>query len=96
VHHLLFYEVVSDYVERRAPLRAAHLKLIQDAYDRGEVVLAGALADPPDGAVLVFRSAEAASAFAQNDPYVQNGLVTAWRVRKWNTVVGDGASLPSL
>jgi len=95
MHFLLFYEVVDDYVSRRAPFRAEHLSLIQKAHDRGELVMAGALSDPPDGAVLVFRgSAQAAEAFAQADPYVRNGLVTSWRVRKWNTVIGDGAQMP--
>jgi hypothetical protein len=28
------------------------------------------------------------------DPYVANGLVIRWRVRKWTTVVGEGASKP--
>lgn len=98
MHFLLIYEVVSDYVERRTLYRKDHLSLIQKSFDAGEIVLAGALADPSDGAVLVFRGAgpEAAERFAQNDPYVLNGLVTSWRVRKWNTVVGDGATPPSL
>jgi uncharacterized protein YciI len=96
MHYILFYDVVGDYVERRAPFRAEHLSLIRQAADRGEVVMAGALADPPDGAVLIFRGEAAAQDFAQGDPYVKNGLVTAWRVRKWNTVVGDGASMPVL
>jgi uncharacterized protein YciI len=30
----------------------------------------------------------AAEAFARDDPYVRNGLVTNWRVRIWNVVVG--------
>jgi uncharacterized protein len=92
MHYILFYEVADDYVTRRVPLRQEHLNLIQAAYDRGELVMAGALADPPDGAVLVFRGAEPAEAFAKSDPYVMNGLVKSWRVRKWNTVIGDGAS----
>ena len=47
-------------------------------------MLAGALAEPADGAVLVFRgdSTDIAKAFAKVDPYVTNGLVKAWRVRK--------------
>ena len=96
MHYLLFYDVVEDYVTRRAAFRGEHLKRIQAAFDRGEVVLAGALADPPDGAVIVFRgeSPEAAENFAKADPYVVNGLVTRWRVRKWMTVIGDGATLP--
>ena len=53
-------------------------------------MLAGALADPADAGVLVFR-ADAPSVveeFARSDPYVRNGLVTAWRVRPWTVVVG--------
>jgi len=97
MHFLLLYDVVDDYVERRAPFRAEHLSLIQKAHGRGELVMAGALADPADGAVLVFRgpSPQPAESFAQADPYVRNGLVTRWRVRPWNTVVGDGATLPA-
>jgi uncharacterized protein len=93
MHHILFYEVVDDYLERRAPFREAHLHLIKEAHERGELVMAGALADPPDGAVLIFRSPEPAEAFAKSDPYVLNGVVRAWRVRKWATVIGDNASM---
>jgi uncharacterized protein YciI len=52
--------------------------------------MGGALANPVDGAVLVFRgeSAAVAEAFAQADPYVREGLVTSWRVREWTVVVG--------
>ena len=54
-------------------------------------MLAGALGDPIDGAALVFHAGDrsVAERFAQNDPYVRAGLVTAWRVRPWN-VVGGG------
>ena len=98
MHFLLFYDVSYYYIERRGPFRAEHLALIQRAHDRGELVMAGALADPSDGAVLVFRgpSAQAAEAFAEADPYVRNGLVKKWRVRHWNTVLGDGAKMPTL
>jgi uncharacterized protein YciI len=95
VHYLLFYDVVPDYAERRAPLRAEHLALARAAHARGELLLGGALADPTDGAVLLFRgdSPAAAEAFAAADPYVRHGLVTRWRVRAWATVVGDGAAV---
>jgi len=98
MHYLLMYDVVDDYVERRVPLRAAHLAHARAAVARAELVLGGALANPPDGAVLLFRGASphAAEAFAAADPYVTNGLVTRWRVREWTTVVGPAAevSLP--
>jgi uncharacterized protein YciI len=94
VHYLLFYDVVDDYVTRRAAFRADHLALAQGYADRGELVLGGALEDPIDGAVLLFRgdSPAAAERFAAADPYVRNGIVRSWRVRPWRTVVGPGAA----
>jgi hypothetical protein len=96
MHYLLFYDVDSAYLERRAEFRAEHLALAREAVLRGELVLGGALADPIDGAVLLFtgESAEVAERFAEADPYVTNGLVTRWRVRAWTTVVGEGAAVP--
>ncbi|MCY2983498.1 MAG: YciI-like protein [Planctomycetota bacterium] len=89
-HFLLIYEVGEDYVEKRAPFRAVHLALAEQAAARGELVLGGALADPVDKAILLFRSngPEVAQSFANNDPYVQNGLVKKWSVREWTTVAG--------
>ena len=87
---LRYDQVVDDYVERRAPFRAEHLGLLRDAHARGEVVMAGAVGDTPDGAIIVFRgdSPEVAEAFVRIDPYVTNGLVLSWRVQPWNVVVG--------
>jgi uncharacterized protein len=96
MHYLLFYDVVADYPVRRTPFRAAHLAYARPFIERGELVLGGALADPVDGAVLLFRgeTPEVAQAFAAADPYVRQGLVTGWRVRPWTTVVGPGAETP--
>jgi uncharacterized protein len=96
MHYLLFYEVVDDYVARRAEYRDAHLALAGQAQARGELVLGGALGDPVDGALLLFQgdSPAAAERFARSDPYVVKGLVTSWRVRPWSTVVGDAAASP--
>jgi uncharacterized protein len=96
VHYLLLYDVVDNYVERRMPFRNEHLAHARAAVERGELILGGALANPADGAVLVFTgtSPTAAERFAAEDPYVRNGLVTRWRVREWTTVVGPLAALP--
>lgn len=98
MHFALFYEIVDNFAEKRTPYRQEHLDKVNRAYAVGKLVLAGALADPVDGALLIFRgpTAEAAEAFAKADPYVSSGLVTNWRVRKWMTVIGDGATMPSL
>jgi uncharacterized protein YciI len=95
MHYLLFYDVVDDYVTRRVPLRAAHIGYARESMGRGELVLGGALANPPDGAVLLFRgtSPEVAERFAEKDPYVTNGLVTKWHVREWTTVLGRDAEV---
>jgi uncharacterized protein YciI len=94
VHWLLLYDLVDDYIERRAPLRDEHLQLARAAHERGELTLAGALTDPADMAVLVFNGEDGAAAerFAQADPYVANGLVRQWRVRPWNVVIGGDTS----
>jgi len=96
MHYLLLYDVVADYGERRQAFRSLHLEHAWKAAEQGDLVLAGALADPIDGAVFLFRGAspEAAERFAAGDPYVTNGLVTRWRVRQWTTVVGDDAETP--
>lgn len=96
MHYLLIYDVAPDYLTRRGEFRNAHLSLAWAAHERGELILGGALADPADGAVLLFEgdSPESAEAFANADPYVRNGLVERWRVRSWTTVVGELASTP--
>ncbi|MEW6300486.1 MAG: YciI-like protein [Thermodesulfobacteriota bacterium] len=90
MYYILLYDVVENYVERRAPYREEHLKRVSEAHRRGELIMAGAFADPVDGAALVFRTDDPAAPvrFAEDDPYVKNGLVTNWRVRAWNVVVG--------
>ncbi|MFN8498134.1 MAG: YciI-like protein [Anaerolineae bacterium] len=87
-YYVLLYTVVDNFIDRRAPFRSAHLQLVDDAQRRGHLVMAGALGDPPDGALLVFQAAErsAVEDFARHDPYVLNGVVTGWEVRPWHVV----------
>ncbi len=96
MHYLLFYDYAPDYLERRGALRGEHLALAWAAHERGELVLAGVLADPIDAAVFFFNgdSAEVVERFVASDPYVRAGLVVTWRVRRWDTVVGEGAANP--
>jgi len=88
-YFLLVYHVVGDYVARRTPFRAEHLRLARAAQDRGELILGGALADPVDQALLVFRCTDRAvvEKFVENDPYVNNGLVPKWEIRPWTVVI---------
>ena len=90
MYYLLLYDVVSQFTERRTPYRDAHLALARAAQERGELIMAGAFAEPADGAALVFKAGDqsVAEQFAASDPYVRQGLVSHWTVRKWTVVIG--------
>ncbi|WP_343845590.1 YciI-like protein [Bowmanella denitrificans] len=89
-------ERVEDYLQRRPLFRDAHIALAKKATSKGQLLAGGALAEPVDQAVLLFKSdsAEVAEAFARQDPYVVAGLVTSWQVRPWNIAIGAG--LPAI
>ncbi|MGY1792497.1 YciI-like protein [Geodermatophilus sp. SYSU D00525] len=90
---LLEYSLADDYLERRAALREDHLALARAARERGELLLAGALPDPFDRALLIWTAdRDVVERFAEADPYVVHGLVTSWTVRPWNVVVGGQGS----
>ncbi len=98
-YYALLYELIDDMVTRRVPFREEHLRLAREARERGELVLAGALAEPVDRALLVFHvdNKSKVEAFTRKDPYVLNGLAKKWEVRPWNVVVGneDSPSSPA-
>jgi len=96
MHYLLFYEVGDDYLARRGEFRKQHLTMAWGASERGELVLGGAMANPVDMTMLIFKGEgpEVAESFAKSDPYVLNGLVKRWYVREWNTVAGEGCANP--
>jgi uncharacterized protein len=87
-HHLLLYDYVEDMSERRGPYREAHLARIASGRERGHIIIAGAIGDPPGGAAIVFKGLgpEAIEEFVRGDPYVEAGLVTSWRIEPWKLV----------
>ena len=95
MHYLLIYDVVDDYASRRQPYRQEHLELAQSFADRGELELGGALDDPVDQAILLFRveDPKEIDEFVAQDPYVRHGLIQSWKVRKWLTVIGKTAQV---
>lgn len=90
MYYLLIYNTVDNYVERRAPYRGEHLAYSEASHARGELFMGGALADPADTAILVFKtgSRSLVEDFARNDPYVKSGLIREWSVRPWTVVIG--------
>lgn len=91
MYFILFYKTVDNYIELRAEYREEHLQLGKEAENRGELILAGALSEPADKAVLVFKcdSIETVEKFAKSDPYVINGLIKTWEIRPWTVVIGN-------
>jgi uncharacterized protein YciI len=93
MYSLLLYDYVDGIVERRAPFREEHLALVRKAHEQGALLMAGALAEPVDGAVFVFTTDDRSVVedFVSKDPYEREGLVTEWRIRHWNVVIGRPA-----
>lgn len=90
MHYILFYTTVENYIEKRAPFREEHLALATHYKENGQLIMAGAFANPSDGAALVFNveNEKQVQEFVDNDPYVQNGLITEWAIREWTVVIG--------
>ena len=97
MHYALIYDLADDYMERRKEDGDEHIRLLWEAYDRGDLVLGGALVDPVDQGLYVFQGSSPAVAetFAQNDSYVRRGFVKSWKVRQWITVAGDTPAIPT-
>jgi uncharacterized protein len=90
-YFVLIYDFVDDYMARRGAFREEHLRFAKESNARGELMLGGAFADPPDKALLVFRAEDRSvpESFARSDTYVINGLVRHWEVRPWTVVIGN-------
>lgn len=88
-YYVLRYAYVADMVERRAPHRENHLAYVHAAIAEGRIPVAGALGDPPVGAVLVLvaEGAEEVERFADGDPYHAAGLITERQVDRWMVVI---------
>ncbi len=87
----LIYAYVDEMLERRAPHRDAHLALVERWREDGRLRMAGALGDPPAGALFVFEVGDPAEvgAFVAADPYVEAGLVTDSRIEPWKLVANQ-------
>jgi len=59
-----------------------HKTFVDQFIARGEVIGIGPFSDR--GNMAIFRSREAAEAFAKSDPFLLEGLVKAYVIRDWN------------
>ncbi|GGW78462.1 YciI-like protein [Salegentibacter mishustinae] len=89
-YYILDYITSDNYLEERVKYRKEHLNHATEYFNEGYLILGGAI-DAANEAVLVFKadSDKIVEAFAQKDPYVKNGLIESWSVKKWNVVIGE-------
>jgi uncharacterized protein len=86
--YVVTYEAAENVRENAAVHFQAHHARAVEFHARGDLLMIGIFADPQlDGAMGVFRTREAAEAFARDDPFVVNGVVRAWRVLEWNEML---------
>jgi uncharacterized protein YciI len=89
-YYSLIYHLADDYMERRSQFREEHLGMAKELNAKGQLLLGGAFANPPDTALLVFKVDDKSIVedFVAKDPYVKNGLVKKWEIREWTVVIG--------
>ena len=90
-NYLLTYEYVSDVLEKRGPYREGHLGLAKKMIEEGKCLSGGPTGEPnhevPSGALFIFTDLESAQLYANEDPYVKNGIVTKFSIEEWNVVL---------
>ena len=79
-----FYEMAPEALSKVADYFPAHRARLDDFHTRGVILAAGPLGNPPEGAMAIFTTREAAEDFIRGDPFVINGLVSKWRIVEWN------------
>ena len=98
----MYYAILCEDVPESLPLRQqarpAHLERIQDLVDQGRLLVAGphpALDTPEPGEagftgsliIAEFDSLEAATAWADSDPYVEAGVFQRVTVKPYKVVL---------
>jgi len=88
VKYVLEYHPSENFLALAREHGAGHRARLQEFHDRGVLLLAGPLDEPPSGqALAVFTSQEAAEEFLAGDPFVAGGVVSRWVIRPWHEVL---------
>ena len=81
--YVLYYQSAPDVLEKVPIHGPAHRAYWREFLTDGSLLMIGPFANPKEGAMGIFTTREAAESFAENDPFVVNGVVTNWLVREW-------------
>ena len=86
--HLLFYQFVDGFIEKRQIWRSEHLALVDEFCRQRDIIAAGAYGAPPKDGLLIFDTdINMIEQFMARDPYYQHQLVTNHQILPW-VVVG--------
>ena len=85
--YVTFYDLADGAEALAQEHFPAHSARLMAFHERGLLLLVGAFTDPPQGAMAVFVSRDAAEEFMADDPFVRHGVVAAPRVREWNEIL---------
>jgi uncharacterized protein YciI len=83
---MLFAVIGSSAGKSREVIMAVyprHKAFLDEFIGRGEVVGVGPFVDPGGGNMALFRTREAAEAFAKADPFLLEGIVKEYQVKDW-------------
>ena len=85
---IMFYELADDGLAKVPANFPAHKARLEEFHARGVLLMAGPYGNPPQGALGIFMSQEAAAEFVKDDPFVVNGVVGHYTFQPWNEVLG--------
>jgi uncharacterized protein YciI len=83
---MLFAVIGSSAGKSRAEVMAVyprHKAFLDQFVARGEVVGVGPFTDADGGNMALFRTREAAEAFAKGDPFFLEGLIKEYQIKDW-------------
>jgi len=83
---MLFAVIGTSAGKSRAEIMAVyprHKAFLDEFVARGEVVGVGPFTDAGGGNMALFRTRDAADAFAKGDPFLLEGLVKEYEIKDW-------------
>jgi uncharacterized protein len=81
-----FYDSLDDAVSKAPHVIAARRARSNELHARGTLLMSGAFLDNPEESLrtmAICATREAAEEYARGDPFVLNGMVSKWYIRKW-------------
>jgi uncharacterized protein YciI len=82
VKYVMEYHPSEGFLPLARQHIAGHRARLQEFYDRGLLLMAGPLDEPPSGQALgIFTTREGAEEFVAGDPFVRNGVVARYEIR---------------